>query len=217
MAKWKKPEYRDPFVFTSRSTLMERIRWYHNVFKTFGWKAPFALVFGAWVTPSTRPAGSLITSSIWNQDVVNNTQYLYDFMTTPYYYVSTNSQSAWGVDVYTDHNIGFGYKEESDGSASWELSGPTAVRSPVSGLHFLAASIRAQWNVEIHARIKFDNTPIISGGESSHYQGTTAPSFTIAGVRYITNTHDIKLDIKPYATAPSPGNTAARFFVAAIK
>lgn len=32
----------------------------------------------AWVTPSNRSQGELITAAIWNQDVVANAQYLYD-------------------------------------------------------------------------------------------------------------------------------------------
>lgn len=32
----------------------------------------------AWVSPSSRSTGEIITASIWNQDVVNNIQFLYD-------------------------------------------------------------------------------------------------------------------------------------------
>lgn len=40
------------------------------------WLIPWA--FGAWVAPSTRSTGDLITAAIWNQDVVTNVQYLAD-------------------------------------------------------------------------------------------------------------------------------------------
>lgn len=32
----------------------------------------------AWVTPSSRTTGELVTAAIWNQDAVQNPQYLYD-------------------------------------------------------------------------------------------------------------------------------------------
>lgn len=44
--------------------------------KEIFWLLPF--IGAAWVAPSTRLTGDLITAAIWNQDVVNNVQFLYD-------------------------------------------------------------------------------------------------------------------------------------------
>ncbi len=59
----------------------------------------------SWVNPSVRQTGDLITAAIWNQEVVDNTQFLYDSNFHGYY------DSGWfavalGTDYTKAHGLG---------------------------------------------------------------------------------------------------------------
>lgn len=54
----------------------------------------------AWVTPSQRSTGDLITAAIWNQDPVDNVQFLYDNLAMqPIYSVEVGAGGAASIDI----------------------------------------------------------------------------------------------------------------------
>lgn len=67
------------------------------------WVVPWAV--GAWVSPSTRTSGDLITAVIWNQDVVDNVQYLYDEFAYVDQDNTDRSQSGAGTTAIVDITV----------------------------------------------------------------------------------------------------------------
>lgn len=78
MSKWVTPKPLSPLPPGKTITKMEAIA----MLRAGGYSLPKALAtvaFMAWSAPSNQSTGDLITAAIWNQNVVANVQYLYDY------------------------------------------------------------------------------------------------------------------------------------------
>jgi len=174
----------------------------------------------AWVTPVIRATGDLISAAVWNQDVVNNPKHLFDDLSKNYYYRSHLRQATWVLDSYVKHPIGTGHKQESDGSASWDIAGPTAIKVPVAGNYLLVAVIKCQWNTTIEARFKYGGVVIEDFGINGYPtgSGSIAPYVTFAITKVLAPAgHNIELEIKPTVHLPVAGNMVAQVMIARIR
>ena len=174
----------------------------------------------AWVTPVIRATGDLISAAVWNQDVVNNTKHLFDDLGKNYYYRSHLRQATWVLDSYVKHPIGTGHKQESDGSASWDIAGPTAIEVPVAGNYLLVAVIKHQWNTTIEARFKHGGVVIGDFGVNGYPTGggSTATYVTFAITKVLAPAgYNIELEIKPTVNLPVAGNMVAQVMIARIR
>lgn len=174
----------------------------------------------AWVKPVIRATGDLISAAVWNQDVVNNPKHLFDDLSKNYYYRSNYAKATWSLGNYVKHPIGTGYKQESDGSASWDIAGPTAIGVPVAGNYLLIAHIRHQWNTTIEARFVYAGTQIGGFGVNGYPTGggLIAADVTFAITKVLPWAgSSIELEIKPTGTLPAAENMMARVMIARIR
>lgn len=170
--------------------------------------------------PGVNAGVDELTAAMWNTYVRNNLHHLYDDLRVNYYYRSNYATATWSLGNYVKHPIGFGYKQESDGSASWDIAGPTAIGVPVAGNYLLIALIKHQWNVTIEARFKYAGVVIGDFGVNGYPTGggSTGTYVTFAITKVLAPVgSSIELEIKPTLSLPAPQNMSARVMVARIR
>ena len=162
-----------------------------------------------------------LTAAMWNTYVRGNLHHLHDDLVKNYYYRSRLRQATWVLDSYVKHPIGTGHKQESDGSASWDIAGPTAIEVPVAGNYLLVAVIKHAWNTTIEARFKYAGVVIGDFGVNGYPTGggpPTAPYVTFAITKVLAPAgHNIELEIKPTVNLPVAGNMVAQVMIARIR
>lgn len=161
-----------------------------------------------------------LTAAMWNTYVRGNLHHLHDDLGKNYYYRSNYATATWSLGNYVKHPIGTGHKQESDGSASWDIAGPTAIEVPVAGNYLLIALIKHQWNTTIEARFKYAGVVLDDFGVNGYPTGggSTATYVTFAITKVLTPAGgNIELEIKPTVNLPFAGNMSARVMIARIR
>jgi hypothetical protein len=121
---------------------------------------PLGLLFMAWVTPSSRTTGTLITAAIWNQDVVDNMVYL----------KNTIDQSLLWVDMLTKTSIVSSTTETTVATKSVAASGMGANGGFIYEL-YADVTNNTGGNQNAIFRFKFGATTIFA---DTHVVGTGA-------------------------------------------
>ncbi len=160
-----------------------------------------------------------LTAAMWNTYVRGNLHHLHDDLSKNYYYRSHIRQATWVLNNYVKHPIGFGHKELSDGSTSWDIAGPTAIEIPANGFYLLIALIKHQWNTTIEARFKFAGVVIEDFGINGYPTGggSTATYVSFVAAKQLTGASNIELEIKPAVILPAAEHMAARLTVVRIR
>ena len=176
----------------------------------------------AWTDPDTahKPTTGNVIPTSWGTMVNQNLLHLYDDLRVNYFYRSNYATATWSLGNYVKHPIGTGYKQESDGSASWDIAGPTAIGVPVAGNYLLIAFIRHQWNITIEARFMYDGISLGAFGVNGYPTGggliATDVTFAITKVLPWAGS-SIELEIKPTGNLPAAENMVARVMIARIR